>query len=83
MSIKTSPLSDLRKQVVRMLEIEIPNSEEKIIKYIKALKYQLIQDKRELDKQIDKQIHLEALKCLEKALKTIYTISFATLFVMI
>ncbi|OOM14254.1 hypothetical protein [Clostridium saccharobutylicum] len=62
-----------------MLEIEIPNSEEKIIKYIKALKYQLIQDKRELDKQI----HLEALKCLEKALKTIYTISFATLFVMI
>lgn len=50
-----------------MLEIEIPESREKIIKCIKALKYQLTQDKR----QVDKEIHEQALNRLEEALKEI------------
>lgn len=50
-----------------MLEIVIPDSKEKIIKYIKALKWQLTQDTRE----IDKQIHSQALERLEKACKAI------------
>lgn len=50
-----------------MLKLEIPNSKEKIIKYIKALKYQLTQDTRD----IDREIHEQVLKLLEEALKTI------------
>ncbi|AQS09651.1 hypothetical protein CLOBY_17820 [Clostridium saccharobutylicum] len=50
-----------------MLKIEIPKSKEKIKGQIEALKYQLTQDSR----NIDKQIHEQALKRLEEAFKTI------------
>lgn len=48
-----------------MLELCIPDSKEKIIKQIKALKWQLERDTRD----IDKEIHSHALKSLEKALE--------------
>lgn len=48
-----------------MLEICIPDSKEKIISQIKALKYLLKQDTR----NIDKEIHSNALKSLERALE--------------
>lgn len=47
-----------------MLEIEIPKSKEKIIKYIKALKWQITQDTR----QEDKEIHEQALRSLHKSI---------------
>lgn len=48
-----------------MLKIEIPEDKEKIKKYIKALKWQITQDIRKEDKEI----HQQALKDLEAALK--------------
>lgn len=48
-----------------MLEICIPDSKEKIISQIKALKYLLKQDTRKQDKEI----HSNALKSLERALE--------------
>jgi hypothetical protein len=48
-----------------MLKVEIPKNKEKLIKQIEALKYQLTQDTREMDRKI----HKEALEDSEKALK--------------
>ena len=47
-----------------MLEIVIPTDKKTLERQIKALKYVLKNDTRE----VDKQIHLEALERLEKAL---------------
>ena len=47
-----------------MLEIVIPQDKNILERQIKALKYALENDTRE----VDKQIHLEALERLEKAL---------------
>jgi hypothetical protein len=47
-----------------MLEIVVPKDRTRLEKQIKALKYVLTIDKRE----IDREIHTQALKDLEKAL---------------
>ena len=48
-----------------MLKISIPKDQNKIIKQIQALKWQLDRDINEEDKVI----HMQALKALEQALK--------------
>lgn len=50
-----------------MLEVVIPKEKEKILKQINAIKYVLECDTRE----IDKQIHIKALKRLEVAYNSI------------
>ena len=51
-----------------MLSISIPKDQNKIIKQIQALKWQLERDTNEEDKII----HMQALKALEQALKQVY-----------
>ena len=51
-----------------MLKISIPKEQDKIIKQINALKWQLDRDTNEEDKII----HMQALKELEQALKQVY-----------
>ena len=48
-----------------MLKISIPKDQNKIIKQINALKWQLDRDTRKEDKII----HMQALKALEQALR--------------
>ena len=53
------------KEWLLMLKIAIPKDQNKIIKQIQALKWQLERDTNEEDKII----HMQALKALEQALK--------------
>lgn len=52
-----------KKQEFNILEVVIPTDRRTLERQIKALKYIIEHDTRD----IDKQIHLEALECLERA----------------